>query len=65
MVIKSFKIQDLAVQLAEENGSFFVRFAANGVEQRELIYGSYAHASTVFTQWVDSLCFIIEHNPKF
>lgn len=65
MLIKSFKIKDLMVQLAESEGKFYVSFVANGIEQRELVYGSYSNASTVFTQWVDSICFILEHNHKF
>lgn len=53
------------VQLAEREGKYYVRFFANGIEQRELIYGSYSNASTVFMQWVDSICLILEHNHKF
>ena len=65
MEIKSFRIKDLMVQLAEREGKYYVRFFANGIEQRELIYGSYSNASTVFMQWVDSICLILEHNHKF
>lgn len=65
LVLKSFHIQDLSVQLLREDENFLVRFVANGAEQRELVYGSYTSASTVFNQWVESLCFIIEHNHKF
>lgn len=65
MILKSFSIGDMMVQLAEAEDKYYVRFVAGGVEQRELVFGSYAHASLVFNQWVENICFIMEHNHKF
>ena len=65
MIVKNFSIGGMAVQMAEADDKYYVRFIAGGTEQRELVFGSYAHASLVFNQWVENICFIMEHNHKF